>query len=80
MDAGLTIPQPAGDDQGDWLESYLAGFEEKHLAHYGYLHPERPLEVVALRVEATGSASQSLPTLSQDDPGAPASGFLSPGE
>jgi len=80
MDAGMTITGPAGNEKEDWLEAYLAGFEKKHLAQYGYLHPDRPLEVVALRVEATGSLGQSLPTRLADNPAPAESGFLSPDE
>ena len=76
MDGGLTITQPDTGEEGDWLEPYLEGFREKHLGQYGYLHPQRSLEVVALRVEATGSAGPP-PSAARDDTGMPAGGIRS---
>ena len=68
MDGGLTITEPNGKEAEDWLDPYLAGFQEHHLSQYGYLHRQRALEVVAVRVEATGSAGpQASPDVGNAD-------------
>ena len=80
MDAWLTIRQPEDHESEDWLEPYLVAFNAKHLSQYGYLHAERGLEVVALRVEASGSAGQQDAALASDGAALPGSGCLSAAE
>jgi 5-oxoprolinase (ATP-hydrolysing) len=57
IDACLTIELPADGD----LEK---SFTTEHRRRYGYVHPDRPLEILAARVEVTGSAGDSV-TLSR---------------
>ncbi len=52
-DAPLTIAEPAGGD-------YAAAFADDHRRLYGYTHEQRPLEVVAARVQAIGRAQSAL--------------------
>lgn len=47
LDAWLTIPEPADGD-------YAAAYAEAHRRLYGYVHADRPLEIVASRVEVLG--------------------------
>jgi 5-oxoprolinase (ATP-hydrolysing) len=54
MDASVTIPQPMDGN-------YAAAFVAAHRRLYGYAHENRPLEVVAARVEAIGRSEGSLP-------------------
>jgi 5-oxoprolinase (ATP-hydrolysing) len=54
-DAALTIAEPAGGD-------YAAAFSEAHQRQYGYVHEHRPLETVAVRVQATGRSQARLRT------------------
>ncbi|MCA9099977.1 MAG: hydantoinase B/oxoprolinase family protein, partial [Planctomycetales bacterium] len=60
LDAYLTIPQP---ERG----SYDADYAKQHQALYGYVHEGRALEIVAARIEVTGTASDPLPTSRQVD-------------
>jgi 5-oxoprolinase (ATP-hydrolysing) len=53
-DATLTVSNPFAGD-------YAAAFEDKHRRLYGYIHERRPLEIVALRVRATGRSENKLP-------------------
>jgi 5-oxoprolinase (ATP-hydrolysing) len=46
-DAPLTIPEPTDGD-------YQTAFEAAYRRLYGYIHENRPLEIVAARVEAIG--------------------------
>ena len=55
LDACLTISQPTDRDYG-------AAFLKEHRQLYGYVHENRPLEVVTARVEAIGRSTTSLPT------------------
>jgi N-methylhydantoinase A len=65
---------------GDLLKAYDAGvlsdlFHQQHVAHYGHADPRAPVEIVNLRVEATGrldtpSAAAAAPRVSH--PPAPA--------
>jgi 5-oxoprolinase (ATP-hydrolysing) len=56
LDAYLTIDQPP--DGG-----YVAAFEAEHRKLYGYVHADRPLEIVAARVEVSCHSDQrSLPS------------------
>ncbi len=50
----LTIERPADGD-------YSAAFRVEHEKLYGYVHSDRPLEIVAARVEAVLPAAESLP-------------------
>lgn len=52
-DAALTVPEPANGD-------YAAAFADAHRRLYGYVHENRPLEVVAARVEAIGRSEAAL--------------------
>src|SRR5439155_15658584 len=53
-DAALSISQPADGD-------YAAAFTFEHRRLYGYAHENRPLEIVAARVEAVGRSATRLP-------------------
>jgi len=60
LDAHLNILQPkAGED----LQAYTAAYHQEHRRLYGY-EQERPIEVVAVRVEAT-APSDNRPTPTQ---------------
>jgi 5-oxoprolinase (ATP-hydrolysing) len=52
-DAVLTVARPLDGD-------YAAGFAENHQRLYGYLHKDRDLEVVAVRVEVLGHSTTRL--------------------
>jgi 5-oxoprolinase (ATP-hydrolysing) len=54
LDAALAIAAPADGD-------YAAAFEREHQKLYGYLHQQRPLEVVSARIAAQGRVSAELP-------------------
>jgi len=58
LDASLTMEF----GERDCVSTCRKRYEEAHQRLYGYVHEDRPLEVVALRVEAVGqSADTSLP-------------------
>lgn len=50
VEASLAIAEPADDD-------YAAAYAIEHERLYGYTHQDRPLEIVAARVEVVGRAS-----------------------
>jgi 5-oxoprolinase (ATP-hydrolysing) len=54
QDAMLTIPRP---EHGGYRQAY----EAEHRRLYGYVHADRPLEIVAARVEAIGRCETKLP-------------------
>jgi 5-oxoprolinase (ATP-hydrolysing) len=51
LDAYLTIPQPASG-------TYADAYAEAHRRLYGYIHENRPLEIVAARVEVIGRTDE----------------------
>jgi 5-oxoprolinase (ATP-hydrolysing) len=51
VESWLTISEPG---RGTYAEAYTA----EHQKLYGYVHPHRPLEIVAARVEVIGHADQ----------------------
>ena len=53
VDAYLTIRAPADGD-------YAREFQQQHQRLYGYVDPERPLEIVAARVEVIGHGNPSF--------------------
>lgn len=53
LDAYLTIPSPADGN-------YRAAFLIEHQQLYGYVHEDRPLEIVTARVEAIGRSTTTL--------------------
>ncbi|MDA1053327.1 MAG: hydantoinase B/oxoprolinase family protein [Planctomycetota bacterium] len=55
LDAYLTVPRP---DNGD----YRAGFLNEHQQLYGYVHEDRPLEIVTARLEVIGRSTTTLRT------------------
>ncbi len=55
LDAWLTIEEP---EDGD----YQSAYEARHQQLYGYRHHNRPLEIVAARVEVTGKTSGEMPS------------------
>lgn len=57
LDTWITIPEHTG--QGAAID-YALEYERQHQQRYGYHHPGRPLELVAIRVEAVGHASTKL--------------------
>ena len=56
VDAAIAIPWSADDT----LENCAERFAAEHRQLYGYVHATRPLEIVAVRVEARGASSQPL--------------------
>jgi len=50
----LTVSRPADGD-------YRRAFEEQHQKRYGFLYPDRPLEIHAARVEITGKTVKPEP-------------------
>jgi 5-oxoprolinase (ATP-hydrolysing) len=52
VESWLTIAEPD-------LGTYAAAYAAEHQKLYGYVHEHRPLEIVAVRVEAIGRASQA---------------------
>ncbi len=62
--AALT-PEP---EPGAWLATLRAAFDEEHRRRYGHAHPEAPVEVVTLRLAATGL----LPPFTDPPPQPPA--------
>ncbi|MGD9720321.1 MAG: hydantoinase B/oxoprolinase family protein [Pirellulales bacterium] len=56
VDASLVVPCPALV-----AAACTAAFVTEHRKLYGYVHPGRELEMVALRVEARGRSSEPLP-------------------
>ncbi len=54
VESYLTIPWP---DDGD----FAAAFATAHRQRYGYTHDNRPLEILAARVEVTGRVANELP-------------------
>lgn len=54
QDASLTISQPTA-------HSYAKAFASEHQRRYGYVHPNRGLEIVAAKVQGTGASSHESP-------------------
>ncbi len=54
IDASLTIGTP---EDGDYHKAY----EDEYRGLYGYVHDNRPLEIVAARVEVVGETAEPLP-------------------
>ncbi|MFV0446435.1 MAG: hydantoinase B/oxoprolinase family protein [Planctomycetaceae bacterium] len=52
VEAMLSIPEPSTGD-------YAAAYESRHAEVYGYRHTNRPMEIVALRVEVVGCTPDS---------------------
>jgi N-methylhydantoinase A len=50
----LTVPVPAGEVDKDWAAKLAQRFHERHTMTYGHSSPELPVEVVSLRVAASG--------------------------
>ena len=50
----LSIPCPAGDLDAAALATIRTAFERAHLQVYGFTSPEEVMQVVTLRIEATG--------------------------
>jgi 5-oxoprolinase (ATP-hydrolysing) len=61
LDAFLTIDQPADGDYG-------TAYEAEHRRRFGYAHLGRPLEIVAIRVNAVAPAVAALPPSTQVTP------------
>lgn len=53
LDASLTVPSPIDAD-------YRKAFLEQHQQLYGYVHDDRPLQVVTARVQAVGKSTTTL--------------------
>jgi 5-oxoprolinase (ATP-hydrolysing) len=54
VDSYLTIIWPTDDD-------FAAAFAAAHKQRYGYVHADRPLEILAARVEVVGRVADPLP-------------------
>jgi 5-oxoprolinase (ATP-hydrolysing) len=68
VDAALVVPAPENLD-------FAAAFAREHRRLYGYVHEQKPLEVVALRLEGTGRSKERSPRSQQAErhvPGAAA--------
>ena len=59
LDAYLTILEPR---QGVYADAY----SREHRQLYGYVHENRPLEIVAARVEAIGQSAQAVVSVPSD--------------
>jgi 5-oxoprolinase (ATP-hydrolysing) len=66
-DSYLTISWPADDD-------FAAAFALLQRKRYGYVHGNRPLEIVAARVEVTGCVGDELPRSERVAPRVPTDG------
>jgi 5-oxoprolinase (ATP-hydrolysing) len=64
LDAYLTIPEP---NESTYADAYAA----EHTTLYGYAHEDRPLEIVAARVEVVGQSGQELPAPQEPRPRVP---------
>jgi N-methylhydantoinase A len=64
----LTVACPAGALDDTALAALRAGFEAAHSQVYGYIAPEEPIRLVALRLEATGRVPKAA--LAQHAPAA----------
>ena len=51
----LTVPWPDGDTPGISVRRLRLDFEAAHRQMYGYIAPEEPIQLIAFRLEATGS-------------------------
>lgn len=63
QDSTITIAEPRpGDSSGrsarNPIPDYRADFEQRHRRLYGFHFPERPVEILALRVEVAGVTSK----------------------
>jgi 5-oxoprolinase (ATP-hydrolysing) len=54
VDSYLTIAWPGDDD-------FAAAFDTAHRQRYGYVHADRPLEILAAHVEVVGRVADPLP-------------------
>ena len=59
QDSTIPIDEPASGD-------FKTDFEHAHRARYGFLFPDRPIEVVIARMELAGATSATLPTPQQE--------------
>ncbi|HUQ68584.1 MAG TPA: hydantoinase B/oxoprolinase family protein [Planctomycetaceae bacterium] len=65
VEATISVPRPP---DGDYPQEYAA----QHCRLYGYERPDRPLEIVAVRVEVIGQGAALLPPLpTPSDQGSP---------
>ncbi|MCH5377388.1 MAG: hydantoinase B/oxoprolinase family protein, partial [Planctomycetes bacterium] len=53
LDACLTIPETS-------QTTYADAYQAEHLRRYGYIHGDRPLEIVAVKVEVVGRSHTQL--------------------
>ena len=69
----LAIPLPDGPVTDDTLKALLAGFSEAHQQRYGFIAEDEPVQLVTLRLEATGVVPKAvLRSWSEDGPDASA--------
>jgi len=64
LDAFLTVPAPT---EGTYAQCYA----REHRRRYGYVHEDRPLEIVAAKVEVVGRSSKQLPRSRSVPPSSP---------
>lgn len=64
IDAALTIKAPADGD-------YRRGYENEYRGLYGYVYENRPLEIVAARVEVVGQTADPLTRSKREKPRTP---------
>ena len=57
----LTVEAPAGDIGPDEVAALVERFHEEHERTYGHKAPEEPVEIVNLRLAASGKAEQTAP-------------------
>jgi len=64
LESWITIPEPSGQampDANRLAVAYAREYERQHHERYGYHHAGRPIELVALRIEAVGLAAHCPP-------------------
>src|SRR5690606_20451987 len=55
----LAVPCPAGEITEAFLTEMVSRFAEAHRQVYGYAFEEEPVDVIALRLEATGHVARA---------------------
>ncbi|QOR70591.1 hydantoinase/oxoprolinase family protein [Ruania alkalisoli] len=55
----LTVPVPATDADDAWRRTVAASFHDAHHTRYGYASPDQPVEIVTVRIEATGDVPRA---------------------
>lgn len=65
----LAIPLPAGPITGETIDALLKAFSAEHLRSYGFVSEGEPIQIVTLRVEATGGVRKAeFPAYPEEGP------------